>query len=45
LTLPPAGKRSAFSGHDDTADSRLENVEPIYAMLRHYGFRTTKTVE
>jgi hypothetical protein len=44
MTLLPAGKRFAFSVLDDTDDSTLENVEPVYAMLRDYGFRTTKTV-
>jgi len=44
MTLLPAGKRFAFSVLDDTDDSTLENVEPIYTMLREYGFRTTKTV-
>jgi hypothetical protein len=41
--LPP-GKRFAFSVLDDTDDSTLENVQPLYAMLHAYGFRTTKTV-
>jgi len=44
MTLLPAGKRFAFSVLDDTDDSTLENVEPVYAMLREYGLRTTKTV-
>jgi len=44
MTLLPAGKRFAFSVLDDTDDSTLENVEPVYTMLREYGFRTTKTV-
>ena len=43
MTLFPAGKRFSFSVLDDTDDSTLENVRPIYAMLREYGFRTTKT--
>jgi hypothetical protein len=41
--LPP-GKRFAFSVLDDTDDSTLENVGPVYAMLRDFGLRTTKTV-
>lgn len=44
MTFLPAGKRFAFSVLDDTDDSTRENVEPLYAMLRDYGFRTTKTV-
>ena len=44
MTLLPAGKRFALSVLDDTDDSTRENVEPVYAMLRDYGFRTTKTV-
>jgi hypothetical protein len=44
MSLLPPGKRFAFSVLDDTDDSTLENVAPVYAMLRDYGFRTTKTV-
>ena len=44
MSLLPAGKRFAFSVLDDTDDSTLENVGPLYAMLRDFGFRTTKTV-
>jgi len=44
MTLLPSGKRFAFSVLDDTDDSTLENVEPVYAMLREYGLCTTKTV-
>jgi hypothetical protein len=44
MILPPPGKRFAFSVLDDTDDATLENVGPVYAMLREYGFRTTKTV-
>jgi hypothetical protein len=44
MSLLPAGKRFAFSVLDDTDDSTLENVGPVYAMLRDFGFRTTKTV-
>ena len=43
MTLLPTGKRFAFSILDDTDDSTLENVEPLYAILRDHGFRTTKT--
>jgi len=43
MTALPPGKRFAFSVLDDTDDSTLENVEPIYTLLRDYGFRTTKT--
>ena len=43
IRLLPAGKRFAFSVLDDTDDSTLENVQPIYAMLQEYGFRTTKS--
>ena len=42
MLLPP-GKRFAFSVLDDTDDSTLENVQPLYSLLRQYGFRTTKT--
>lgn len=40
----PDGKRFAFSILDDTDDSTLENVRPVYDRLRELGFRTTKTV-
>lgn len=40
----PEGRRFAFSILDDTDDSTLENVRPVYERLREYGFRTTKTV-
>lgn len=40
----PDGKRFAFTLLDDTDDSTLENVQPVYDRLREYGFRTTKTV-
>lgn len=40
----PGGRRFAFSILDDTDDSTLENVRPVYDRLRDYGFRTTKTV-
>ena len=40
----PGGRRFAFSILDDTDDSTLENVRPVYDRLRDYGLRTTKTV-
>jgi hypothetical protein len=40
----PDDKRFAFSILDDTDDSTLENVSPVYALLEELGFRTTKTV-
>lgn len=40
----PGGRRFAFSILDDTDDSTLENVRPVYDRLREYGLRTTKTV-
>lgn len=43
LELPP-GKRFAFTILDDTDDARVENVEPLYALLEDLGLRTTKTV-
>lgn len=42
--LYPANKHFAFSILDDTDDSTLENIKPIYDKLREYGIRTTKTV-
>lgn len=42
--LFPNNKRFAFSILDDTDDSTLQNIRPIYDKLREYGFRTTKTV-
>lgn len=40
----PGGRKFAFTILDDTDDSTLENVRPVYDRLRDYGFRTTKTV-
>jgi len=40
----PDSKRFAFTILDDTDDSTLENVKPVYDRLRELGFRTTKTV-
>lgn len=39
----PDGKRFAFTILDDTDDSTLENVRPVYERLRELGLRTTKT--
>jgi|SRR6185436_2311428 len=44
MTILPSGKRFAFTVLDDTDDSTLDNVGPLYAMLKDYGLRTTKTV-
>ena len=40
----PNGRRFAFSILDDTDDSTVSNVAPVYALLRDIGMRTTKTV-
>src|SRR5213594_450362 len=40
----PDQRRFAFTILDDTDDSTLENVAPVYETLRKYGFRTTKTI-
>jgi hypothetical protein len=40
----PNGKRFAFTILDDTDDSTVSNVAPIYAFLQAIGMRTTKTV-
>ena len=40
----PHGKRFAFTVFDDTDSATLENVSPVYALLRDLGFRTTKSV-
>lgn len=40
----PDGKRFAFSILDDTDDSTLANVKPVYDALSDAGMRTTKTV-
>lgn len=39
----PAGKQFAFTILDDTDDSTVENVRPIYRLLADLGLRTTKT--
>lgn len=40
----PDGRRFAFTILDDTDDSTLENVRPVYDRLAELGLRTTKTV-
>lgn len=40
----PAGKTFAFTIFDDTDGSTVENISPIYRLLRDLGFRTTKSV-
>jgi len=40
----PQGKQFAFTILDDTDDSTLENVKPVYDALKAHGIRTTKTV-
>ncbi|HEY8506875.1 MAG TPA: hypothetical protein VIL32_00880 [Steroidobacteraceae bacterium] len=40
----PGGARFAFTIFDDTDDATVENVAPVYALLRELGMRTTKTV-
>ena len=39
----PGGARFAFTILDDTDDSTLENVRPVYECLEANGLRTTKT--
>lgn len=40
----PNQRRFAFTILDDTDDSTLENVRPVYERLHHYGLLATKTV-
>jgi hypothetical protein len=40
----PGQKEFAFTILDDTDDSTVENVRPIYDLLHELGMRTTKTV-
>lgn len=40
----PDGKDFAFTILDDTDDSTVENVKPVYDLLSDLGMRTTKTV-
>jgi hypothetical protein len=39
----PAGRKFAFTVFDDTDVATIENVKPIYDLLRRLGMRTTKT--
>lgn len=40
----PDGATFAFTILDDTDDATVDNVGPVYALLRDLGMRTTKTV-
>lgn len=40
----PSGKAFAFTIFDDTDNATLENVGPVYDVLRDLGFLTTKSV-
>jgi hypothetical protein len=40
----PDGRPFAFTVFDDTDLATLENVRPVYDLLRDLGFRTTKSV-
>jgi hypothetical protein len=40
----PDNRRFAFTIFDDTDESTLENVAPVYRLLADLGFRTTKSV-
>src|SRR5215471_1551058 len=40
----PGQKRFAFSIFDDTDNSTVENIRPVYRLLRDLGLRTTKSV-
>lgn len=40
----PERKKFAFSVFDDTDNSTVENVEPVYRFLAELGVRTTKSV-
>ncbi len=40
----PDGRRFAFTIIDDTDVGTVENLRPIYVLLRELGMRTTKTV-
>lgn len=40
----PHNKSFAFSIFDDTDNSTVENIRPVYRLLRDLGFRTTKSV-
>lgn len=40
----PDGRSFAFTVFDDTDHATVENVGPVYALLRNLGMRTTKSV-
>jgi hypothetical protein len=40
----PEGRAFAFSVFDDTDNATVENVGPVYTLLRDLGMRTTKSV-
>ena len=40
----PGGKRFAFSIVDDTDCGTVQTLQPVYALFRELGLRTTKTV-
>ena len=40
----PENKKFAFSIFDDTDNSTVKNIGPVYRLLRDLGFRTTKSV-
>jgi hypothetical protein len=40
----PGNKNFAFSIFDDTDNGTVENIRPVYQLLRELGFRTTKSV-
>lgn len=40
----PDGRAFAFTVFDDTDLATVENVGPVYALLRDLGLRTTKSV-
>src|SRR5262249_1229507 len=40
----PNNKNFAFSIFDDTDNSTVERIGPVYRLLRELGFRTTKSV-
>jgi hypothetical protein len=44
VTAYPGGREFAFTILDDTDDSTVANVEPLYDLLFELGLRTTKTV-
>lgn len=40
----PDGKRFAFSVFDDTDNATIQNVKPVYDLLKELGVHTTKSV-